>query len=216
MPTSTVPTPTRRQPRSKAAPARRAGKACPDTVMLQTAPSNAPSTSAAATYALPPSPEQLMQLQQDYLTQLATLWTDRGVGQAQPLLDLLHRDRGAGVPEPAHGLVGGGEVEDELGLAAGDGAGDLPGLGVGDLAGRGRHRWLRPWPRRRPHARRRQFRGRLGLARRSRREIRALPSDAQNDPAHTQSRATRASSRKRCARRVSRKPDWTRPRWSPR
>ena len=70
MPTSTVTAPTRRQPRAKA-PARRAAKSRPDT-----APSNAPSDSVPATYALPPSPEQLLQLQQDYLTRLATLWTD--------------------------------------------------------------------------------------------------------------------------------------------
>ena len=75
MPTSTVTTPARRQPRAKASPARRAGKALPATT-LKPASSNAPSESVRAAYALPPSPEQLMQLQQDYLTQLATLWTD--------------------------------------------------------------------------------------------------------------------------------------------
>ena len=42
-------------------------------------------------------------------------------------------DRGAGVPEPPDGLIGRGQVEDELGLAARDGPCDLPGLGVGDL-----------------------------------------------------------------------------------
>src|SRR5678815_1445739 len=76
MPTSTVTTPTRRQPRSKAAPARRTGKSRPDAVTVTPAPSSASSGSVSAAYALPPSPEQLMQLQQDYLTQLATLWTD--------------------------------------------------------------------------------------------------------------------------------------------
>ena len=55
------------------------------------------------------------------------------LGRLSQVLDLLHRDRGAGVAQPADGLIGRIEVEDELGLAAGDGAGDLPGLGVGDL-----------------------------------------------------------------------------------
>ncbi len=76
MPTSTVTTPTRRRTPAKAAPARRVGKSRPDTLPPKAATSNAPSDAIAATYALPPSPDQLMQLQQDYLTQLATLWTD--------------------------------------------------------------------------------------------------------------------------------------------
>jgi polyhydroxyalkanoate synthase len=76
MPTSTVTTSTRRGTRAKAAPARRAGKSRPDTVSPQPPISDGPSTSIPASYALPPAPDQLMQLQQDYLTQLATLWTD--------------------------------------------------------------------------------------------------------------------------------------------
>ncbi len=55
----------------------------------------------------------------------------RRVRQAEPFLDLLHADRGAGVPEPTHGLVGRRHMQDELGLpTTRDRAGDLPGVGV--------------------------------------------------------------------------------------
>ena len=40
------------------------------------AASSAPKDSMPASYALPPSPDQLMQLQHEYLTQVASLWTD--------------------------------------------------------------------------------------------------------------------------------------------
>ena len=76
MPTSTVATPTRRRARGKAAPVQRAGKSRPDTASLKPTASKMLRDSVPATYALPPSPDQLMHLQQDYLTQLATLWTD--------------------------------------------------------------------------------------------------------------------------------------------
>ncbi len=75
MPISTTNPPLRRRARTKAAPARRTAAA------RSAAPSMQPRASAAtdampAAYALPPSPDQLMQLQQDYLTRLASLWTD--------------------------------------------------------------------------------------------------------------------------------------------
>ena len=75
MPTSTAATPSRRA-RTKAAPARRTDKVGGGATSIKPSPSNVASGSSAAPYALPPSPEQLMRLQQDYLTQLASLWTD--------------------------------------------------------------------------------------------------------------------------------------------
>ena len=76
MPPSTVTTPTHRRARGKAAPTHRAGKSRRDTASLKPTASNMLRDSVPATYALPPSPDQLMHLQQDYLTQLAALWTD--------------------------------------------------------------------------------------------------------------------------------------------
>ena len=74
MPTSTVTTAARRPREGSAGTPRR--KSRRDTASLKPAASNAPKRFDSATYALPPSPDQLMQLQQDYLTQLAALWTD--------------------------------------------------------------------------------------------------------------------------------------------
>ncbi len=76
MATSTVTTSSRRRARAKAAPARRADGPRAEATSVRSAPSNAANGSIAASYALPPSPDQLMQLQQDYLTRLASLWTD--------------------------------------------------------------------------------------------------------------------------------------------
>ncbi|MGZ8994384.1 MAG: alpha/beta fold hydrolase, partial [Burkholderiaceae bacterium] len=74
MPTSTVTT-TGRRPRKKPEARRtstpRSGPAM-DTPTAAYAPTNA----MPATYVLPPSANQLMQLQQDYVTQFAALWTD--------------------------------------------------------------------------------------------------------------------------------------------
>ena len=76
MPTSTATPNVRRRARTKSAPAQRAGKSRPDPASLTPAAVSATHESMPASYALPPSPEQLMQLQQNYMTQLATLWTD--------------------------------------------------------------------------------------------------------------------------------------------
>ena len=75
MPTSTL-TGAARRSRKKAQPARRAAASRSGAAPPKPAASQAPTNSRPATYALPPSPDQLMQLQQDYLTQLASLWTD--------------------------------------------------------------------------------------------------------------------------------------------
>ena len=73
MPTSTVTSPVRR-------PAKRRLGARPIRAQVATEPKRAAAeTVVAATpapYVLPPSPEQVMQLQQDYLTRFASLWTD--------------------------------------------------------------------------------------------------------------------------------------------
>src|SRR5688572_17654160 len=75
MPTSTATTSARRA-RAKASPARRADKSGADPTSLKSGPSKALGDSLPASYALPPSPDRLVQLQQDYLTRLASLWTD--------------------------------------------------------------------------------------------------------------------------------------------
>jgi polyhydroxyalkanoate synthase len=75
MPSSTATTSARRT-RAKGSPARRADKSSAETSSLKPASSKPLGGSLPASYALPPSPEQLMQLQQDYLTRLASLWTD--------------------------------------------------------------------------------------------------------------------------------------------
>ena len=75
MPTSTLAAAARRS-RKKAQPARRAAASRSGAAPPKPAASQAPTNSRPAAYALPPSPDQLMQLQQDYLTQLASLWTD--------------------------------------------------------------------------------------------------------------------------------------------
>lgn len=69
------PTPSVRQTRKRVATARRANGARANAA---TPKQNtiAMAASAPPQYIKPPSPEQLMQLQQDYLAQLATLWTD--------------------------------------------------------------------------------------------------------------------------------------------
>ncbi len=54
-------------------------------------------------------------------------------GGVDPGLDLLRREGGAGVAQPADGLIVRIQVQDQLGLAAGHSAGDLPGLRVGDV-----------------------------------------------------------------------------------
>ena len=75
MPTSTLAAPARRL-RKKAQPARRAAASRSGTAPPKPAASQAPTNSRPAAYALPPSADQLMHLQQDYWTQLASLWTD--------------------------------------------------------------------------------------------------------------------------------------------
>ena len=75
MPTSTATTSAGRRTRAQAAPARRATKSRTESA-TNSAASSAPSSALPASYALPPSPDQLMQLQQDYLSRLASLWTD--------------------------------------------------------------------------------------------------------------------------------------------
>ena len=75
MPTSTHAASARRS-RKKAQPARRAAASRSGAAPLKPAASQAPTNSMPTAYALPPSPDQLMHLQQDYLTQLASLWTD--------------------------------------------------------------------------------------------------------------------------------------------
>ncbi len=75
MPTSTGTTSTSRRTRAKAAPSRRADKSRSESALANPAASKAPDA-LPAPYALPPSPDQLIHLQQDYLTRLATLWTD--------------------------------------------------------------------------------------------------------------------------------------------
>lgn len=75
MPTSTGTTSTSRRTRAKAAPSRRADKSRSESALANPAAFKAPDA-LPAPYALPPSPDQLIHLQQDYLTRLATLWTD--------------------------------------------------------------------------------------------------------------------------------------------
>jgi polyhydroxyalkanoate synthase len=75
MPTSTL-TAAARRSRKKAQPARRAAASRSGAAPPKPDASHAPTSSRPAAYALPPSPDQLMHLQQDYLTQLASLWTD--------------------------------------------------------------------------------------------------------------------------------------------
>ena len=76
MPTTAASPTARRGARTATTRARRANALQPEATSLKPATSSAPSNSMPASYALPPSPDQLMQLQQDYLTQLASLWTD--------------------------------------------------------------------------------------------------------------------------------------------
>ncbi len=66
---------TRRRARKKATPARRVDPPRMG-VLPPPAASNAEPGSMSAPYVLPPSAGQLMQLQQDYLTRFAALWTD--------------------------------------------------------------------------------------------------------------------------------------------
>ncbi len=73
---TTATTSTRRRGRQKAAPVRRANSARPDAASPEPGASSAAANSTPAHYALPPSPDQLMHLQQDYLSRLSTLWTD--------------------------------------------------------------------------------------------------------------------------------------------
>ena len=73
MPSSTVMAPGTRRTRKQTASAQRARTARPKAVAFNP-PAHAASTPAQ--YVLPPSADQLMRLQQDYLAQLATLWTD--------------------------------------------------------------------------------------------------------------------------------------------
>ena len=73
MPTSTTTVPTRRV-RKTVARARRT--AAPPSAAPSLQPTSTSQRSMPPGYALPPSPDQLMKLQQDYLTQLASLWSD--------------------------------------------------------------------------------------------------------------------------------------------
>ena len=76
MPISTGTTSTTRRTRAKATPPRRAGKSRAESAPAAPADSKVSGGAPPAPYALPPSPDQLMNLQQDYLTRLAALWTD--------------------------------------------------------------------------------------------------------------------------------------------
>ena len=76
MPISTGTTSATRRTRAKAAPPRRAGKSRAESAPAAPADSKVSGGAPPAPYALPPSPDQLMNLQQDYLTRLAALWTD--------------------------------------------------------------------------------------------------------------------------------------------
>ena len=86
MATSTMTTPARARARKKAAPARRVNGAQREAASPATTAANA----MPAQYVMPPSPERLMALQQDYLTQLASLWTDffqRPEKSSEPIKD---------------------------------------------------------------------------------------------------------------------------------
>ena len=75
MPTSSVTTAARRT-RVKTAPARRVTTSRSATAVPKVTAQKPPAASMPAQYAMPPSPERLIQLQQEYLTQFATLWTN--------------------------------------------------------------------------------------------------------------------------------------------
>ncbi|HWL72667.1 MAG TPA: alpha/beta fold hydrolase, partial [Burkholderiaceae bacterium] len=76
MPISTGTTSASRRTQAKATPPRRAGKSRAKSAPATPADSKVSGGATPAPYALPPSPDQLMNLQQDYLTRLAALWTD--------------------------------------------------------------------------------------------------------------------------------------------
>ena len=75
MPTSTVTT-TGRRPRKRPPPTRRTSASRSGPAPVKPTAASAPTNATPATYALPPSANQLMRLQQDYVAQFAALWTD--------------------------------------------------------------------------------------------------------------------------------------------
>ena len=89
MANSTETTPARRL-RKRAGPAQRTSASRSDRAPVEPTAVSASTAVMPATYALPPSAGQLMQLQQDYVTQFAALWTDffqNPVKSSEPIAD---------------------------------------------------------------------------------------------------------------------------------